>query len=86
MQTNIEIKRTHPPPQFVAPEALLSTLLLSLNTPCNCGQPSEDTEEMERQLNEEIKGAQLEISNIRAEVLEVENLLHARDTLYKELD
>jgi flagellar biosynthesis/type III secretory pathway chaperone len=86
MQTNIEIHRTQTTHQFVHPDALLQNLLLSLNSPCNCGQAGEDSEAVEHEVNEEIKGAQLEISNIRAEVLEVENLLHARDSLYKELD
>lgn len=87
MQTGVEILRTQTTThQFVHPEALLQSLLLSLNSPCDCGHAGEDTEAVEHELNEEIKSAQVEISNIRAEVLEVENLLHARDGLYKELD
>lgn len=38
------------------------------------------------EINSEIRGLQTEISNIRSEVLEVENLLQTRDSLYKELD
>lgn len=38
------------------------------------------------EINNEIRGLQTEISNIRSEVLEVENLLQTRDSLYKELD
>lgn len=38
------------------------------------------------EINSEIRGLQTEISNIRSEVLEVENLLQTRDGLYKELD
>lgn len=38
------------------------------------------------EINTEIRGLQTEISNIRSEVLEVENLLQTRDSLYKELD
>jgi hypothetical protein len=86
MQTKIEIQHTQHlqnTQQFVHPEALLQNLLLSLSSPCNCGQPSEDSEAIEHELNEEIKSAQVEISNIRAEVLEVENLLQTRDGLYK---
>ncbi len=86
MQTKIEIQHTHHQQntqQFLHPEALLQNLLLSLSSPCNCGQSNQDNETIEHELNEEIKSAQVEISNIRAEVLEVENLLQTRDSLYK---
>lgn len=89
MQTKIEIQHTQHSQnmqQLVHPQALLQNLLLSLNSPCNCAHSNEDSEAIEHQLNQEIKSAQEEISNIRAEVLEVENLLQARDSLYKELD
>jgi Skp family chaperone for outer membrane proteins len=84
MQTNVEISTESAP--FLHPQALLQTLLASLNSPCNCAQSADDEQAGEHDLNEEIKTSQTEISNIHAEVLEVENLLQARDCLYRELD